>query len=885
MKKQCIESVGAVKKKNFLKKSKGITLISLVIMMILLLMLAGIALQALTGSGLFGQAAKAKENAKLAEIKEKLRLSAMEVVQDNNGNKATLDDFYKKLEDENIKVSDKYKENNKDIIEIDDKYVFEVVEGDHYIKVDEIGIKQNLTPMLILESITNTTNSITVKVSTKRNEGGKLEFYIKAADEEKYRDIKKIKTENNADNLEFTYTGLDQNKKYNVKIVAVKNKLQTEVLVDKTLEGVTNLTTANVTFTYDPSSWTNGNVKVTAALKDMTSSYTLKITDSNPVGASKTTALGWKNAREGITVDTNKTIYAVLIDNEGQIGGAATGNVDKIDKQKPVANVSGTTTNSITFTGTDTAKTGEKASGIAGYIVKDNNTVPGKDDSAWKSYNGASKIVSGLTQGKTYYVFVKDNAGNVSVAASRGTGSVTISKGNITSSVKSWNGTTATVEFKTTTGYYIQTKVGNGNWSSNPSTVGSATANATTGTTVYARLTDSTGQYNNGDAASITPVLKYTIEFNSNGGSGSMGSLTERAYGTSYTLTSNSFTKSGSHFKGWNTKADGSGTTYSDKASVKNLTTTNGSTVTLYAIWEQHSYSSSVTTAATCTTNGTRKYTCTVCGNNYTETIAALGHTGNEGGSVTQSTSCTRDGYRHYRCTRCHQDYGGTYKYENAWGHDFSSKTTTSAYLRREASCTFPEEYYYKCTRCDAKGDDRHTYTTGKYLAHDWRTSNDKRSDATCAAAATYWYRCASCGQRGSYYNAGNALGHYCSRPNYAYNNSYHIYGYCDRCGSEMISANMAGRTYHNIVGTRKIQEYGVHGGSRGYWFCYCTGCGYGYNGDTWDDRIGHDLNAAIYNGVRSPTGHQYTRACLRCWNEGKGVVNNEGIAIHRKSF
>ena len=37
---------------------------------------------------------------------------------------------------------------------------------------------------------------------------------------------------------------------------------------------------------------------------------------------------------------------------------------------------------------------------------------------------------------------------------------------------------------------------------------------------------------------------------------------------------------------GWNTKSDGSGTTYKDKAKVKNLTSTDGDTVTLYAIWK-----------------------------------------------------------------------------------------------------------------------------------------------------------------------------------------------------------------------------------------------------------------------------------------------------------
>ena len=42
-------------------------------------------------------------------------------------------------------------------------------------------------------------------------------------------------------------------------------------------------------------------------------------------------------------------------------------------------------------------------------------------------------------------------------------------------------------------------------------------------------------------------------------------------------------------FKGWNTAANGSGTSYSDRQSVKNLTTTNNGSVTLYAQWQNGS--------------------------------------------------------------------------------------------------------------------------------------------------------------------------------------------------------------------------------------------------------------------------------------------------------
>lgn len=84
---------------------------------------------------------------------------------------------------------------------------------------------------------------------------------------------------------------------------------------------------------------------------------------------------------------------------------------------------------------------------------------------------------------------------------------------------------------------------------------------------------------------------KYTIAFNGNGNTGgSMSSITNVGYDDSKTLTANAFTKTGYTFNGWNTKADGSGTSYADKASVSKLTATNGATVTLYAKWKANSY-------------------------------------------------------------------------------------------------------------------------------------------------------------------------------------------------------------------------------------------------------------------------------------------------------
>ena len=82
---------------------------------------------------------------------------------------------------------------------------------------------------------------------------------------------------------------------------------------------------------------------------------------------------------------------------------------------------------------------------------------------------------------------------------------------------------------------------------------------------------------------------QYTIQFNANGGSGTMSNQSY-AYGVSKALTANAFTKTGYTFAGWNTKADGTGTSYTDTQNVSNLSSTDGGSVTLYAQWELATY-------------------------------------------------------------------------------------------------------------------------------------------------------------------------------------------------------------------------------------------------------------------------------------------------------
>lgn len=83
--------------------------------------------------------------------------------------------------------------------------------------------------------------------------------------------------------------------------------------------------------------------------------------------------------------------------------------------------------------------------------------------------------------------------------------------------------------------------------------------------------------------------IHYNIVFHQNhdGVAGSTNSMTNVAYNETRTLSQNGFALEHYKYMGWNTATDGTGTPYEDGASIKNLTTTDGATIDLYAQWKE----------------------------------------------------------------------------------------------------------------------------------------------------------------------------------------------------------------------------------------------------------------------------------------------------------
>lgn len=85
--------------------------------------------------------------------------------------------------------------------------------------------------------------------------------------------------------------------------------------------------------------------------------------------------------------------------------------------------------------------------------------------------------------------------------------------------------------------------------------------------------------------------IKYTVTFDGNKATkGSMKKLSCKT-NKDYTLKANAFKRTGYTFDSWNTKANGKGKKIENKGVIRNLTTKNNATVTLYAQWKVNKYS------------------------------------------------------------------------------------------------------------------------------------------------------------------------------------------------------------------------------------------------------------------------------------------------------
>ena len=243
-------------------------------------------------------------------------------------------------------------------------------------------------------------------------------------------------------------------------------------------------------------------------------------------------------------------------------------------------------------TGSVPASATEYASGAI-VTVKGNSgelAKPGYDFNGWKtsaSSGTAYAAGSNITMTQNYTLYAQWLAHTISLVLdanggeTNGSASVKYDGTELEAGMVGVTGLTG----KTLLGYYAaadgDTKVLNANGSFASSAVTDyITANKwsrdESPTTLYAHWRQNT----------------YTVVFNKNdGGGGATGSMSNQVftYGTAQNLTLNNFSWSAHNFEGWATTPGGS-VTYGNGAEVNNLTTTDGATVNLYAVWTDKEY-------------------------------------------------------------------------------------------------------------------------------------------------------------------------------------------------------------------------------------------------------------------------------------------------------
>ena len=391
-------------------KTSGITLIALVVTIVVLLILAGITISLVfSENGIISKSKNAKEQTEISKVREQLELAKGPEYIEGNG-RYNPDSYFERIEAEGI-IGNK----DTDVIDNGDG-TYEVTTTSGYIfKITLVPSKDNVEDIQIEHigkvdgprirnlTVSKTTNSITVEVETANAEGATYTYYYKKDGEVDWKKAVEIKEKT------YTFSGLESNVIYNIKVRVEKDKKAVEKEVS-TITG--ELPEGAVQFS--PVEWKNGQASTTITTSE--TGYTLQyqigeIAEGN-----------WTNTTSGSVIGNlqhGQIVYGRLFDGTN---GSKTANIDvqdEIEPQQATISLSGTSTNtegSITATVTLT----DNESGINTTASKwGYNTTAGAIGENESSYNNnfssnEQTITLKSTTAGTYYLHVLtvDNAGN-----------------------------------------------------------------------------------------------------------------------------------------------------------------------------------------------------------------------------------------------------------------------------------------------------------------------------------------------------------------------------------------------------------------------------------------------------------------------------------------
>ncbi len=208
-----------------------------------------------------------------------------------------------------------------------------------------------------------------------------------------------------------------------------------------------------------------------------------------------------------------------------------------------------------------------------------------------------------------------------------------------------------------------------------------------------------------------------------------------------------------------------------------------------------HDYEKKVIQEATCDNEGTYLYTCTRCGDTYTETVPKLTH---KGLITTQEPTCIDYGKREGICELC-----GRYIVEaiEPLGHDFETKVTAP-------TCTEDGYTTFTCKRCGYEYKGEYVLATG----HDYPETPDSVKEPTCTEKGMETYICRNNSEHIMTKEI-PALGHKMTI-------TEHVDATCTESGRNVYTCERCGNAYveripalgHDVEITETIDPNCVHG-------------------------------------------------------------------------
>lgn len=270
----------------------------------------------------------------------------------------------------------------------------------------------------------------------------------------------------------------------------------------------------------------------------------------------------------------------------------------------------------------------------------------------------------------------------------------------------------------------------------------------------------------------------------------------------------------------------------------------------------EHTYTEEITAQASCSQVGTKTFTCTLCGDSYTEEIPMLAHTfGKE--TVSKPATCTEKGEKSATCTVCGAtEVTGTI---STIDHPYDDGVIT-----KEATCTAEGEKVYTCTACD----DKYTVPVKK-TSHNYVSK--VTTAATCTKEGVETLTCSIC--KDSYTKS-------ISKAKHNYSSKVTTAATCTKAGVKTYTCSDCKDTYtesiakakHNYTSKVTTAATCTKAGVKTY---TCSACK-----DTYTEKIaakGHNYTSKTTAAATCTNAGSKTYTCSDCGNSYKETISAKG--------